>query len=345
MRTDLCQCGQRLFFDNTQCVRCQSLVGWCDTCRRIASLVPVSDGKYQCQHADCQAESALCHNFTETKVCNWTISEGHGPQYCASCELTEVIPNFSVPEFRGRWFQLESAKRRLLYSLDLLGLPYRRPANVEPPLSFRFLDPSGTNQPVTTGHANGCITISLIEADDVEREKARVAFNEPQRTLLGHFRHEIGHYYWDVLVAGQVEQSFRELFGDERSPTYAEAQKRYYEQGPLPGWEGNFISAYATMHPWEDFAETFNCYLDMFSLLDTAEEHRLIPRRQHDFLKRVITYQRSAIVFNEITRERGLVDLVPEVLTPPVVEKLTFVHQLIQGANDARHMQLSSNTK
>lgn len=336
MRTDTCQCGQRLFFDNTLCVRCNSTVGWCDTCRRIASLVPTSDGKYQCQHADCQAESALCHNFTETKICNWTISEGHGPTYCASCELTEVIPNLSVPEFRTRWFQLESAKRRLLYSLDLLRLPYRKPENVNPPLSFRFLDPAGSNQPVTTGHANGCITINLIEADDVEREKARVAFNEPQRTLLGHFRHEIGHYYWDVLVKGKEEESFRKLFGDERTPLYQEAQQRYYDQGPLPNWESDYISAYATMHPWEDFAESFGSYLDMFSLLDTAMEHQLIEGLGEDFLERVLAYQRSAIIFNEVSRERGLIDLVPEVLTPPVVEKLKYIHELIQGAKVAR---------
>ncbi len=339
MRTDLCQCGQKLFFDNTLCVRCQSTVGWCDTCRRIASLVPTEEGKHQCQHPGCRAESALCRNFTETNICNWTISEGHGPEYCASCELTEVIPNLSVPEFRSRWFQLESAKRRLLYSLDLLGLPYRRSTNAaDPPLSFRFLDPSGSNHPVTTGHANGCITISLIEADDVEREKARVAFNEPQRTLLGHLRHEIGHYYWEVLVREKDEERFRTLFGDERSPAYPEAQQRYYDQGPLPNWESDFISAYATMHPWEDFAESFNCYLDMFSILDTAEEHQLIERLDEDFSGRIITYQRFAIIFNEITRERGLVDLVPEVLTQKVVEKLGYIHQLVQNAKSSKRI-------
>lgn len=332
MRTDLCQCGQRLFFDNTQCVRCNSLVGWCDTCRRISALVPKGEGKYQCQHPECAALSPLCRNFTETKICNWTVSEGHGPEFCASCELTEVIPNLSVPEFRTRWFQLESAKRRLLYSLDLLGLLYRRTTSVDPSLSFRFLDPSGSNQPVTTGHAKGCITISLIEADDVEREKARVAFNEPQRTLLGHFRHEIGHYYWDVLVAGKNEDSFRELFGDERSPAYQQAQQKYYEQGPLPQWETHYISAYATMHPWEDFAETFGGYLDMFSLLDTAVEHQWVDQWPADFSERILTYQRHAIILNEISRERGLIDLVPEVLTQPVVEKLTYIDQLIQNA-------------
>lgn len=183
-----------------------------------------------------------------------------------------------------------------------------------------------------TGHANGIITISLVEADDVEREKARVAFNEPQRTLLGHFRHEIGHYYWDVLVAGKAEESFRELFGDERSPTYQEAQQRYYDQGPLPQWEPTFISAYATMHPWEDFAETFGSYLDMFSLLDTASNNGLIDRLPDDFSERILTYQRHAIILNEISRERGLIDLVPEVLTQGVVEKLSYIDRLIQDS-------------
>lgn len=341
MRTETCQCGQTLFFDNTRCMRCQLQVGWCDACWRMATLVPTIDGGWQCHHANCKAKLMLCENYKTANVCNWTISETPEAVYCASCELTELIPNLSEPEHHERWYQLEMAKRRLLYSLNLLGFPFRRSnPRANPPLRFRFLDPAGSDAPVTTGHANGCITISLVEADQVEREKTRIAFDEPQRTLVGHFRHEIGHYYWDVLVAGRQEGVFRDVFGDERSPSYQEAQTRYYEQGPLPDWERAYISTYASMHPWEDFAESFAGYLDMISLLDTAAAHQLIAQSAGNFSEMILTYQQWAVVLNEISRERGLLDLVPEILTKSVVEKLQFIHHLVEPETDRSKNQI-----
>lgn len=332
MRTETCQCGQTLFHDNSQCVRCQSPVGRCAVCGRIATLIRTIDDGYQCHHDDCQAKLALCDNYATRNVCNWTVPGGSGAKFCDSCQLTEVIPDLSRPELWERWFQMEAAKRRLLYSLNLLNLPYRRSdPRANPPLKFQFLDASASHQSVTTGHQNGCITINLAEADAVEREKTRVAFGEPQRTVIGHFRHEIGHYYWEVLVRGRDEERFRALFGDERTPSYEEAQKRYYQQGPRSSWEAESISAYATMHPWEDFAESFAGYLDIISLLDTAQHHRLIQPPPEDFPAMVLAYQKLAVILNETTRERGLLDLVPEVLTSKVVKKLGYVHQLIHG--------------
>ncbi len=336
MRSDTCQCGQTLFFDNTRCIRCESSVGWCYSCRRIVTLIPTLDGGFQCHHDECQAKLAKCYNDTTNQICNWTVPAGSEQTYCDSCQLTDVIPNLSEAEHHSQWFRLEAAKRRLLYALDLLGLPYRRSdPEANPPLRFQFLEASPTGKPVTTGHENGCITLNLDEADDVEREKARVEFQEPQRTLIGHFRHEIGHYYWDVLVAGQREESFRETFGDERSPTYAEAQKRHYENGPFPDWKQNYISAYATMHPWEDFAESFAGYLDMFSLLDTARQQGLMDGLPHTFAERITAYQRLAVIMNEMTRERGLLDLVPEVITKQVGEKLSWIHRLVEDHQTA----------
>jgi len=55
--------------------------------------------------------------------------------------------------------------------------------------------------PVLTSHCNGLITLNIAEADDAERERRRVKFHEPYRTLLGHLRHEVAHYYWDRLIA------------------------------------------------------------------------------------------------------------------------------------------------
>ncbi|MCA9069034.1 MAG: putative zinc-binding metallopeptidase [Planctomycetaceae bacterium] len=349
MRTDSCQCGQVLFFENTQCVRCQSPVGWCDSCRRMVTLLPTINGGLLCHQPDCQATLALCENYAKNQVCNWTRPDSSGDVFCTSCQLTEIIPDLSQPEHHYRWARLEAAKRRLLYSLDLLHLPYRRDDSAaNPPLRFRFLAPSQSKDtPVTTGHQNGCITLNLVEADDVEREKARVELEEPQRTLIGHFRHEIGHYYWDVFVAGQdeVERQFRDLFGDERSPTYQEALKQHYENGPPENWQEDYISAYATMHPWEDFAECFAGYLDMVSLLDTAQQHQLLERPNQHFPDMIQAYQRLAIGMNEMTRDRGLLDLIPEVISKKVGEKLAWIHQFVQvcesRAEKAQPMKLA----
>ena len=69
-----------------------------------------------------------------------------------------------------------------------------------------------------TRHLEGVITINLFEADDAEREKQRGAMDEPYRTLLGHFRHEIAHYYWDRLVRDQGSiTEFRKIFGQSGS--------------------------------------------------------------------------------------------------------------------------------
>ncbi|HTU26860.1 MAG TPA: putative zinc-binding metallopeptidase, partial [Pirellulales bacterium] len=184
------------------------------------------------------------------------------------------------------------------------------------------------------GHDKGRITINIREADDAERERLRVVMGEAQRTLIGHFRHEIGHYYWDQLVKGRREDECRAVFGDHDHPTYAEALKRHYAEGPPADWTQSFISAYATMHPWEDFAETWGSYMDMAAALDTAENMGFGGVRdlfRADFAAMLSRYQELGIALNELNRTMGLVDLVPEVFVPPVVEKLCYVHRLVQA--------------
>jgi len=336
MRTQPCQCGQTLFFDNTICMRCGAAVGRCAVCRRVTSLGGGDAGDpLRCQHPDCRAELKLCRNYESLGVCNGTVSKDFADVYCSACQLTDVIPPLEDAELRRRWSEAERAKTRVLDTLDLLKLPYRRDdPDAAPPLVFHFLTETETADPVVTGHLNGRITINLKEADSVERETSRVAFNEPQRTLVGHFRHELGHYYWDVLIKGRDEERFRSVFGDERSPSYDEARQHYYANGPTPQWETQFVSAYASMHPCEDFAECFAQYLDIVSLLDTSHHHRLIDEVPEAFEEKVPIYQRLAIVFNEATRERGLLDQVPEILTPAVVEKLQYLHDLTGSVSE-----------
>ncbi|WP_437230597.1 zinc-binding metallopeptidase family protein [Planctomicrobium sp. SH661] len=342
MKTFLCTCDNRLFFGNTSCLKCGKEAGFCPACRRVVALIPGEGDQFSCGNPECGAALRKCHNFAVENVCNGCIRTDElavpgpdgvsaTPTLCQHCRLTGVIPDLNVPGNRELWARLEDAKRRVLFTVELIDLPIGRPENnVRPELKFDFQ--ADTDVPVLTGHDQGKITINIREADDVEREKARVSFHEPQRTLVGHFRHELGHYYWDVLVAGKCEDEFRALFGDERSPDYATALNNYYQTGPKPDWQGSYISAYATMHPWEDFAETFGTYLDMLCILDTAKNMTGNQLRAQECTQMLYDYQQVGILANELNREMGLKDLVPEVFGADVARKICFVHRLAGNA-------------
>ena len=333
MRSFVCKCGNSLYFDSTQCVKCRTESGLCPNCRTVSPMFRQKPDGLKCGHKTCGAMVHRCANFAEIG-CNRMVICGDGPHglICDYCALTAIIPDLSVEGNRDKWKVLERAKRRVLYILDLLGLPFRADVGHQiPSVSFEFK--ADADVPVHTGHENGVITINLREADDVEREIARVSFNEPQRTLVGHFRHELGHYFWDRLVQGHREQECREIFGDDRNPSYSDAMTTYYETGPLPTWRENFISAYATMHPWEDFAETFGAYLDMVTILDTGHHYGLVECDFRDVDSMVATYQQLGIVANELNRDMGLVDLVPEVFVAPIIQKMKFLHTLASAAH------------
>jgi hypothetical protein len=246
----------------------------------------------------------------------------------------------------AQWQTIERAKHRLIYSLLEFRLPLRtRTEDPEHGLSFRFLADIEP-QPVMTGHDSGVITIALAEADDAERERRRSQMHEPYRTLLGHFRHEIGHHYWDLLVdgTGWLEE-FRTLFGDEQQD-YGEALQRHYEQGAPAGWPQHHISAYATSHPWEDFAETWAHYLHVTDTAETASayglrvqpeadrkdlsvELRFDPYRTRDIRTLIDNWLPLASLMNNLNRSMGLPDPYPFVLTPEIIRKLAFVQRLI----------------
>jgi hypothetical protein len=260
-----------------------------------------------------------------------------------------VIPDLSVAGHKQAWYKLEVAKRRLVYSLLALRLPVQN--RIDDPqggLAFEFLaDPAPPDPPVLTGHAGGVITINIAEADDAERERRRTALHEPYRTLLGHVRHEVGHYYWDRLIAGSDRlDGFRARFGDERID-YAAALQQHYRAGPAPDWQGRFVTAYASAHPWEDWAETWAHYLHMTDTLETAAACGVSirpPRPDEPVLTRVPATAGSpdapfdrlmgswfplTYVLNNLNRGLGLPDGYPFVLSPAAIDKLRFVHDTI----------------
>jgi hypothetical protein len=355
MRTYQCVCGNVLFSENTRCLACNRELGYCPVCRHLSALLLNADGSLSCGNPECGAALAKCFNYSQHQVCNRCVPLPANPgALCDCCRFNATVPDLSVQGNWQKWQRLEAAKRQLFYDLNQLGLPYGTAADgIEPSLSFAFMaDPSagpsqwrpvGNAEQVFTGHADGRITINIREADDAERERLRVNLGEPQRTLVGHFRHEIGHYYWDQLVKGRREDECRAVFGDHDHPTYAEALEHYYQAGPPADWAKSYISAYATMHPWEDFAETWATYLDMAAALDTAEHNgfggvdNLFEAPLEPMLER---YKRLGIALNELNRTMGLLDAVPDLFVPPVVEKLRYIHRLVQAGraeNGALH--------
>lgn len=334
MLTYKCECGGPLFFENSFCTACGSSVGWCEVCRQMVALK--SNGEQLiCGNPTCGTELTKCRNYTEFGACNCCLSAESAEEsaWCRSCRLTEVIPDLAVAGNLDKWRRLEAAKRRLLFQLDQLGLAYDEAGGAATALRFLFKADTPAEH-VHTGHADGVVTINLAEADPVSREQVRQQFQEPHRTLIGHFRHEVGHYFYMTMIAGNRDAEFARVFGDPHAPPYGEALQHYHAAGPPANWRSQFISAYASAHPWEDFAETLAFYFDMRSVLETAEQYlpKVVPRRTRTKLKALLTaYRRVGLAVNELNRAMGLTDLVPEVVSEPVKPKLAFCNDLVKG--------------
>ncbi|MBX9846227.1 MAG: putative zinc-binding peptidase [Xanthobacteraceae bacterium] len=350
-----CQkCNQLLYFENTSCGNCGSRLGYLQARETLSVVGP--DGPHWRAAADPTRRYRFCANAGHG-ACNWLVDDEQPGPYCAACRHNQTVPDLSVPENVLRWRKIEFAKHRLMYSLLKLKLPLATRAEDPDGLAFEFLvpgaaAPDGSVTPVMTGHANGVITININEADDAERERMRNEMGEAYRTLLGHFRHEIGHYYWDRLIAegGRIEP-FRATFGDERRD-YTQALQQHYAGGPPADWQSHFVSAYASSHPWEDFAETWAHYFHMVDTVESARAFGLSVRPRLAAAAELATvinfdphnarvepiidaWTGLSIAVNEINRSMGLPDLYPFVLTPAVVDKLTFIHECIHGAAPA----------
>jgi hypothetical protein len=363
MKTFHCQhCGHAVFFENVQCLQCGSKLAFLPDRLNMSALeeLPDEDGLWRPRgrgdRKPSNARYRLCHNATTQNACNFAVPAADPNPLCASCRLTRVLPDLSQPGNTERWYRLESAKRRLFYTLAKLGLLSPTPPDGEADgPEFEFLaDLPG--QQVMTGHSQGLITLNVAEADDAERVKRKVEMHEPYRTLLGHFRHESGHYYWDGLVeeAGRVE-AFREVFGDERMDYGQALQAHYARGGSIPDWQDNYVSAYATAHPWEDWAETWAHYLHMVDLLETAAAYNTrvsIPGQGVELDDVVNPLETGAPAFdvlveqwvpltllvNSLNRSLGQEDAYPFALSPGALDKLRFVHDVI-GHSRARDKQ------
>jgi len=327
-------CGRLVFFENTVCLHCSTPQGFVPA---ELDLVALEGERAESLHR--------CAN-TELATCNWMVTRPG--ELCRSCVLTRTRPNDTDGDGLARFVAAEQAKRRAIMQLLELRLPGVEPGE----LAFDLL--SRGEQPVMTGHADGVITIDLAETDDARREARRQELGEPYRTLLGHLRHELGHYFQPLIVTGdELWAQCREYFGDERE-SYQDALDRHYRDGRPDDWPERYVSAYATMHPWEDWAETFAHYLHIRDTVETAAEYGVSvsgPRAvdfdrslkvspqpeagERDFAELLDAWLPLTYALNAVSRSMGRDDLYPFTLAPPVMGKLEFVHMLVQAAGDA----------
>lgn len=338
-------CGQLLHFEARGCPSCGKSVAFEPIAGRFRFLDD-RIGRWCCE-ADAGVEASPCGN-ARYGVCNWLVPAGEGA-LCRACRHNRTIPDLSVPGVLDRWRRIEDAKRRVIHGLIRLGVGPLTMAEGYG-LVFDFLyDPSaeqGQAPQLMTGHQAGVVTLNLIEADDVHRERLRRELGEPYRTLVGHFRHEIGHYYWHRFVETTPDlEPFRAAFGDERAD-YQAALSAHYANPPATGWEDTHVSAYATMHPWEDFAETFAHYLhivDTLAVIGTfglslgrtdgivgdAEAGVDFDPHTADTAMLVERWIPLAFAMNSINRSMGQPDLYPFHMAPGIVRKLDFVNRLL----------------
>ncbi len=350
-------CGSLLFFENVQCVKCNHSLGFAPDLLDLTALDPASENnKFKALAIAANfREYKICENAQTHGLCNWLIPIENSSNLCVACSLNEVIPDLQFPPNKVLWQKLEIAKRRMVYTLLKLGLPLEGNANEgRPPLRFRFLSDRSGGPPVLTGHAAGTITINIAEADDSERERRRLNLGEPFRTLLGHMRHEVAHYYWGELVSNTNHlQKFRELFGIE-TENYDRALRNYYQHGPVADWQNRFVTAYASAHPWEDWAETAAHYFHIVDMVETAGSFGVSLRPRHPDAKAMTADPRNVqqsdtqfdrmlehwlpltYALNELNRGMGVPDLYPFVLSLTAIEKLRFVHDVLTSGTEER---------
>lgn len=343
MKNHTCsKCGSKIYFENVQCLKCGAALGFDASRLAMAALEPDADLDAAFRPIGLDSGPVrYCTNAAHA-ACNWLTPAGNDDGFCIACGLNRTIPDLSFAGNLEAWQELERAKKRLVYDLLRFGLPLdTRDAGGER-LTFDFL------LNATTGHLDGVITIDVTEANAVERERQRQLFGEPYRSLLGHLRHESGHFYWNVLIAATGRQEeFRALFGDERMD-YGAALARHHAEGPPPDWPEHFVSAYASAHPWEDWAETWAHLLHIVSAVDTAQAEGMEPRasglifgaawpfkiydthREETFDALMDRWIPLSIALNNMSRGMGHDDFYPFVIPAAARDKLAFVHRAVQ---------------
>jgi hypothetical protein len=360
MRSFACPNCRRLnHFEVRVCPGCNATLGYDPG---IDAFCFLADGATVWRDADGEIDDVIvCANNNAYQICNWLVSTTDNTPLCRACRHNRTIPDLAEPSVPARWAKIEDAKRRLFHTLLKLRLPVETMAEAPPGmqgLAFDFLYDASAEQAgspeVLTGHDGGLITLNLIEADDAERERIRNAMGEPYRTLLGHFRHEVGHHYWSRLVENDPAEieAFRAVFGDE-TMDYGQSLQAHYASGGSKIWTDDYVSFYATSHPWEDFAETFAHYLHIVDVVATARGFGLAPSfpdavddpdgggdfdpYSADTATLAARMAPLSFAMNAVNRSMGLADLYPFHLSDAIVTKIDYVAGLVARAKPFAH--------
>lgn len=351
MEIFICQnCHHLIDFISPRCEECGNMLGFFDAERKLLTLIPKENSLIRLTGENPKA-FRYCKN-ADYGACNWLVEVTSAHHYCRACRFNRTVPNLSIKSNVDRWRKIEHAKHRLIYSLLRLGLPLYNKYEDPKGLAFDFLaEMVGDDMKykrVITGHSSGVITLNIKEADDVEREKTRQSLAEVYRTLLGHLRHEIGHYYWYRLIANSSHlEQFRQIFGDE-TQCYSLARSHHYSKNPKDFTSDDYISRYASAHPWEDWAETWAHYLHIIDTLDTAfafglkiiahrgkdtpmmQQFDKDPYNAQDLNEILDKWTPLTIAVNNLNRSMGQPDLYPFVINKKLIIKLYMVHTIIQ---------------
>jgi hypothetical protein len=346
-------CNNLLYFENSICLRCNNTVGF-DANKLSLVTVRPADSKIYVDVNDAKNTYRFCANAAQ-HTCNWLIPLNENALFCKACALNRIIPALTSWQNIKRWQRIEQAKHRLVYSLFRLCLPVKNKTNgSEEGIAFEFMADVSPKERVITGHLKGTITLNIEEADETERTRNKSDLGEKYRTLLGHFRHETGHYYWDLLIKNNTAalNKFRQLFGDERK-NYTRSLEAYYNTGAFANWNEYFISPYASSHAWEDWSETWAHYMLMMDTLETAfyfgigihpgkDEKKEIntdiiydPYTISDFDIIIKMWLPFTFAANSLNRSMGYTDFYPFVISPAVKIKLQFIHNTCSSYRDS----------
>lgn len=337
-------CHSLIYFENKACPHCGNGLGFDPETLSLLTLARGTDQMLSNISGD-RIQYRYCRN-AGYGTCNWLIRAEDGSEFCRACELNRIIPDLKSDENLRRWKSIEIAKHRLVYSLLRLRLPVQKKSgDEETGIAFDFLADTSSKNKVITGHENGVITLNIEEADEAARTRHKLDLGEKYRTLLGHFRHETGHYYWEILIRNSMDlEKYRSVFGNEETD-YAAALETYYKQGAPANWNEYFISPYSSSHPWEDWAETWAHYLHLMDTLETAfsfgiriqpdmvQDTKKIqaniqqdPYDVTDFSQIIRWWRPLTFAVNSLNRSMGHSDFYPFVISAGVVTKLEFIH-------------------
>lgn len=334
MRRFACdRCGQPVPFEALECVTCGSELGYVSERHAVGLIIATDDpALYEVPGDD--GRWWRCMNAAWG--CNWMLRAVAGDVWCRSCRLTRGRPDEARPQSIDAWMAAEAAKRRLVHQLDSLGLPIEpRTSSTPDGLVFDFVHLP--DEGAVTGHLDGVITLDLAEVDDLHRHRVRRELDEQFRTIIGHLRHEIGHHYWNRLVGESNHLAeLRSLFGDDRAD-YGKAIAAHYATSTGRWDTDRYITAYAAVHPLEDWAETFAHYLHIVDATDTAVAHGLLQPSGPasfdvvalDFVEILARWEPVRIGINEVAISLGRPAVYPFAPSGLVAEKLSFVHRRV----------------